>query len=139
MTVDRIITSILILAMLALFFIIMPGQVEQVEDARIVPSTVPGIAIWLIITAGVAQLFWTRETVRIYWPIFIKVIGYLGLVTLAVAAMERFGFEYAAVPMALAVMWSMGERRWSWLLSGGVVIPLGVWLLVERVLDRTLA
>ncbi len=139
MTLERTITAGLILACLVLFFWVLPTQVENVDYGRIIPSTVPSIAIWIIVGAAALQLWQSKEKISMDVVVCIRTFGFFGLLALAVYTMDQFGFEYVAPFLALAVMLIIGERRWYWLIAGGVVIPIGVWLIVERLLDRPLA
>ena len=52
--------------------------------------------------------------------------------------MENIGFEVGAPILALGLMLGIGERRIRWLIVGALVVPLGVWLLAEQVLNRNL-
>ena len=138
MTTDRIITGVILLFALAFLFLIVPQQVEEVDYSRIVPATVPKLALYIIAGAAAVQLYTGREKIRINQLVCLRAAIFVGVMTLGVWAMGRLGFEYVAPVMALAIMWLMGERRWLWLALGGFVLPLGTWLLVERVLDRAL-
>lgn len=139
MGLERSITFILIVLSLAVLFFVMPNQIEAVDYGRVIPSTVPTLVLWVIIGAAVIQLFQSREIIKLEAVIVARVIGFILLLLAAVFAMERFGFEYTAPVLALLIMLAIGERRWPWLLLGGVVIPIGVWLIVEQLLDRPLA
>ena len=126
------------LAGVVFHFLIMPGQIEEVGYGRIIPSTVPSIMIWIVIATAAVQLFTGKETVEVDRLVCARTLGFFALLAVALACMSRFGFEFIAPLLALAVMLAIGERRWYWLLLGGAVIPIGVWLIVERVLDRVL-
>jgi putative tricarboxylic transport membrane protein len=139
MSADRIVTGLIVLIGLSFIFLIVPTQVEEVEYGRIVPSTVPMIALWALVIVAAIQFFTEKSTLGVDPVVCIRAVGVITLLVVAVYLMERFGFEYFAPILALAIMLAIGERRWYWLLFGGVVLPLSVWLLVERVLDRTLA
>ena len=139
MTLERAITAGLLLACLGLFFWVLPTQVEEVDYGRIIPSTVPTIAIWIIVGAAALQLWQSKEVISMDIVVCIRALGFFGLLALAVYTMDRLGFEYVAPILARAVMLIIGERRWYWLIAGGLVIPVGVWLIVERLLDRPLA
>jgi len=139
MSSERLQSALLVLGMVLFFFLVMPGQVDDIRNARIVPRTVPTIAIWTIIVFGVVQFARNQVRVTVDWALCARAAICAGFLIGCVAAMEHFGFEYVAPALALGIMLGIGERRLHWLLLGGFVIPLGVWLLVERVLDRALA
>ncbi|TCS38804.1 hypothetical protein [Reinekea marinisedimentorum] len=138
MTLERLQTVILILGMLFLYFVIMPGQIDHIENARIVPATVPTISIWIIIIAAVFQLFSTKVSVKFNPTLCLRAAIFAIFVITSITIMTRFGFEYGAPILALGVMLGIGERRLHWLFLGSTVIPISVWLLVENVLDRVL-
>jgi putative tricarboxylic transport membrane protein len=110
-----------------------------VDFGRIVPSTVPSIAVWIMILTAALQFFATPEDLSTDLLTVVRAVLFIVLVVIAVWAMDVFGFEYIAPPFALIAMLMIGERRWHWLLVGSFVIPLGTWLIVERLLDRILA
>ncbi|MEP1765493.1 MAG: hypothetical protein ABJJ53_02390 [Sulfitobacter sp.] len=139
MSLERLQSALLVLGMLIVYFFVMPGQVDLVEDARIVPRTVPSIAIGIIALAGVVQFLTSKAVIDIDVLLCVRAAICTAFVIACVAGMERFGFEYVAPILALGVMLGIGERRPHWLFIGVFVIPIGVWLLVERVLDRILA
>jgi putative tricarboxylic transport membrane protein len=139
MFLERAITAAIIFAGFTLFFLVMPGQVEEVDYGRIIPSTVPSIAIWIIIAVAAVQIVQSRHSIHLDIAVCLKAAAFLCFLVFAAYAMERFGFEFVAPVLALVVIFVIGERRWHWLLLGGVVIPVGVWVNVERLLDRVLA
>lgn len=139
MSIDRIATGLIVALGLVLIFWVVPTQIEEVEFGRIVPSTVPVIALWALVAVATIQFFTDKSRSEIELLVCIRTVAIITLLVGAVYLMERFGFEYFAPLLALAIMLAIGERRWYWLVFGGVILPLGVWLLVERVLDRTLA
>lgn len=138
MTVDRPLTASIIVFGLVFIFLVMPSQVETVNFGRIVPSTLPTIALVILISASTVQLFTSKVTINVDALCCVKAALYVGIIALGVWLMGRFGFEYIAPPLALGIMLLMGERRWHWLVTGGVVIPIVVWLIVEHGLDRML-
>ena len=138
MSLERIQTAVLTLAMLIFYFLIMPNEVDQIEDARIVPTTVPSIAIWTIIIAGAFQFFSDKVSLELKPQLCLRAIVCTVFIIASVATMERFGFEFGAPILALGVMLGIGERRLHWILLGTLLIPISVWLLVEHVLGRTL-
>lgn len=139
MTAERIVT-LAIMAFGVIFLVrVIPAQVETVDYGRVVPATVPTITICIIIAAALVQFFSSRFTVQVNPLVCIRVALLVAVMTFAVWLMDRFGFEYIAPLLALAVMALIGERRWHWLMISGVCIPLGIWLIVEQLLDRVLA
>ncbi|EPX81243.1 tripartite tricarboxylate transporter TctB family protein [Litoreibacter arenae] len=138
MTAERIYTAILVFLGLGFLFIALPQQVESVGYGRIVPATVPTIALWVIIIAGIVQFFTSKECIELHLADSFRVIAFVAILVVAVWLIEKFGFEYFAPVFALSIMLFMGERRWYWLLFAAFVMPLGIWFLVENVLNRVL-
>jgi putative tricarboxylic transport membrane protein len=138
MSLERLQTVVLILGMMLFYFFVMPGQVDHIEDARIVPTTVPTIAIWIIIIAAGFQLFTSKEAPKFNPILCFRAVLCTAFIIACIAIIKRFGFEFGAPILALGVMLGIGERRLHWLALGVVVIPIGVWLLVEQVLERIL-
>lgn len=138
MTAERIFNAVLVCLGLGFLFLILPSQVETVDYGRVVPSTVPTIALWIIVISAIVQLFTSTEQIELHIRTSLRASAFIAMFVAAVWLMETFGFEYFAPVFAVCIMLFMGERRWYWLLFAAVVMPLGVWLLVENVLNRVL-
>ncbi len=139
MSFERIVTGGILVFGLTFLFLVLPQQVETVSFGRVIPATLPTALLWIIAGAAAVQMVTLKDDTAPDAMVVIKAAGLLALMVAAVWSMGRLSFEYVAPVLALILMLFMGERRWYWLLLGGIAIPLGVWLLVERVLDRTLA
>ena len=138
MTAERIFTAVLVFLGLGFLFLVLPQQVESVDYGRIVPSTVPTLALWVIVGAGIVQFFTSSDRVDLHLVNAVRASVFIVLCVVAVWLIEKFGFEYFAPVFALSIMLLMGERRWYWLLFAAGVMPLGIWVLVENVLNRVL-
>ncbi len=138
MTAERIFTAFLVFLGLIFLFVVMPQQVESVDYGRVIPSTVPRIALWVIVLAGIAQFFTSNDRIELHFANSMRTSTFIVMFIAAVWLMEKFGFEYFAPVFALSVMIFMGERRWYWLLFAAGVMPLVIWFLVENVLNRVL-
>jgi putative tricarboxylic transport membrane protein len=138
MTAERIFTAVLVCLGFGFLFIILPSQVETVDFGRVVPSTVPSIALWIIVIAGIIQFFTSTERIELHMHNSLRVIAFIAMFIAVVWLMEKFGFEYFAPVFAVCIMLFMGERRWYWLSFASLAMPLSIWLLVENVLNRVL-
>lgn len=138
MNVERICTGVVLFASLAAIFWIVPLQVEEVDYGRVFPSTVPLAALWIIAICAGFQLFLKATAIPLSPYVIVRTLCFFAAIVTAVISMNKFGFEYCGPPLALGVMLLIGERRWHWLANGSLVIPFGVWLLVEQVLGRQL-
>lgn len=139
MSLERIVTGAILVFSMTFLFLVMPQQVEAVSYGRIMPSTLPTILLWIISAAAAIQLVTLKDNVGLNSRAVIRAAMVLALMATTTWLMDLFSFEYVAPILALLLMLFIGERRWHWLLLGGIVIPLGIWLLVEQVLNRALA
>lgn len=136
LSLNRLTGAACSLAGLILLVIIIPDQVEAIEDSGLQPATIPKAVAWVLLVAGaVHTLFPTgdtpfdkRETLRA--ALFLAMVG--GSVTL----MSFVGFVYVAPVMVLMIMLVMGERRWFVL--GFAAAPVGIWAMLEFWLERPL-
>jgi putative tricarboxylic transport membrane protein len=135
---ERIFTAVLVCLGFGFLFVILPSQVETVDFGRVVPSTVPSITLWIIVIAGIVQLFTSTERIDLHMRNSMRASAFIAMFIAMVWLMETFGFEYFAPVFALCIMLFMGERRWYWLLLASLAMPLSIWLLVENVLNRVL-
>lgn len=138
MIAERIVTGSIVVFGLVFLFLVLPSQVEDVDFGRIVPSTVPTIALVVLTGVAAIQLFASKFSFTMNAYVCIRAALFVGLMVLATGLIGRFGFEYIAPLFSLSVMLLIGERRWYWLIFGGFIVPVGVWLIVERLLDRVL-
>lgn len=139
MSLERIVTGAILVFSMTFLFLVMPQQVETVSYGRIIPATLPTILLWIIAIATAVQLITLKDNVGLNGRVAFRAALVLTLMAGSAWLMDIFAFEYIAPILALLLMLFIGEKRWYWLLLGGVAIPLGVWLLVEQVLNRALA
>lgn len=124
---------------LLLYFWLIPYDTEIVDYGWMRPQTIPNlmaliIAIsggWLILRPAPQQ---ESATLR---PLLLSTVYFIVL-ALTLLAIAHFGFLYVAPGLALVIMLLSGERRWHWLLSGTVLVPLVIWLVVSVWLGRLL-
>lgn len=123
---------------LAMYFWVNPNYIETVDGGNLSPDTLPNIISIILALAGAFVVIKpTNHQVRN--PVLMAKTGlYIALLTAGIWAMSRFGFEYVAPVLALAIMWFIGERRPLWLGLGVIVMPAVIWFLVTQLLDRAL-
>lgn len=123
---------------LAMYFWVNPNYIETVDGGNLSPDTLPNIISIILALAGAFVVIKpTKHQVRN--PVLMAKTGlYIALLTAGIWAMSRFGFEYVAPVLALAIMWFIGERRPLWLGLGVIVMPAVIWFLVTQLLDRAL-
>lgn len=138
MNIERLVTLAIILGGLLFLLQVIPAEVETVDYGRMGPQTLPKIVTIIIILAACIQFFTEQTSIRFEPLIVLRTAIFIGLIILSVYLMTLLGFEYVAPPLALIVMVMIGERRWYWLVGGALVVPIGCWLIVEKVLGRLL-
>lgn len=123
---------------LGMYFLVNPGNIEAVDGGNLAPETFPNIlSVVIAVCGGLLVLVPTREKIRD--PMLMGKAGlYAGLLVIGGLAMSRFGFEYVAPVLALAIMLLTGERRRHWLAFGVIGMPALTWFLVTEVLGRAL-
>jgi putative tricarboxylic transport membrane protein len=135
---DRASGGFFLLFGLALYFLVIPDQVETVGGGNIAPSTLPNINSLIIAACG-ALLVLKPTAHQLRDPRQIALTGlYVAILAAGIYAMSWFGFEYVAPVLAAAIMWLIGERRPGWLVGGVVVMPLIIWFIVTYALGRAL-
>ncbi|MGC1506746.1 MAG: tripartite tricarboxylate transporter TctB family protein [Sulfitobacter sp.] len=138
LSADRASGAFFLLFGLALYFLIIPVQTEDVPGANLAPDTVPNALAWVIVFFSAITVIKPTDF-QIQSPRSFLVTGaYAGVLVVGIYAMSLFGFEWVAPPLALAIMWMIGERRPLWLLAGVILLPLLIWFLVTFPLGRAL-
>lgn len=135
---DRLSGAFFLLFGLAMYFLVIPVYVENVDGGSLSPKTMPAIiSIIIAVCGGLLVLKPTRH--QIPDARFFGLAGaYAILLAVGIYAMSWFGFEYIAPILALAIMVMIGERRPVWLLLGAVGMPVAIWFLVTQLLERAL-
>lgn len=137
-TPDRLSGAFFLLFGLAMYFLVIPGNVEYVEGGNIAPGTMPDIISIIIAVCGGLLVFRPTTHSAPDLRFFAVSAMYVGLLAAGIYAMSLFGFAYVAPLLALAIMLMIGERRPLWLIAGVVLMPAAIWFLVTQVLERAL-
>ncbi len=140
MTLHRISTLLVLLFGLAQYFVIIPAQVETVSYGWVRPNTVPNALAILIVVVAAVQLINSDNPVE-ERPTLLhlaRALAFFVGVWICAYLMPIIGFLKVALPMALILMLAVGERRWIWLVVGGVFLPTLIWYGTEIVLGRPL-
>ena len=137
-SVDKASGGFLLLTGLALYFLVIPTFVEQVEGGNIQPDTIPNAVSIVLAVSGL--LLMLKPTMHQIQPArhFLAAAIYMMILGTATYAMTQFGFVYVAPFLALLIMLKIGERRPLWLSIGVIGMPTLIWVLVTQVLDRGL-
>jgi putative tricarboxylic transport membrane protein len=135
---DRVSGLFFLLLGLAMYFVVNPSYIESVDSGAISPSTVPNIVSIVIAVCGAFLVFKPSSHQVRDLRGMVTTGFYVGLLVVGLYTMSWIGFEYVAPVLALAIMWSIGERRPLWLAFGVVGMPLTIWFLVIHALGRAL-
>lgn len=123
---------------LLLWFVIIPAQTEAADGGHMPPDFMPRICAALMAGGGFWQLVRPRGEIGFDARQGLAVATWLAIVAVGVAAMSQFGFVAVAPVLAAVLMLRTGERRWTWLTIGVLLIPVGVWFGVVKLLGRTI-
>lgn len=121
---------------LLLLRVVIPDQVEAIEDSVIQPATIPTAVAWVLIIAGSIHALFPSGDTPVNWREAARAALYLAIVSASVILMSYVGFLYVATPMVLVIMLIMGERRWFVLTMA--LVPIGIWAILEYWLVRPL-
>lgn len=135
---ERLIGGGAILLGAFLLFYLIPDQVVSMQGA-VDPSLFPRVAAWLFVGLGIVQLLTkTQTTMGVDRAQFLRVC-FLCLVALfCIILMPIVGYLAASVGLMIVVCSVMFEKRWLWLVTSVVVVPVCVWLAFEILLRRPL-
>ena len=122
----------------ALWWRLIPWQVEMAEYGWMRPQTLPQICAVGIGAAGLLLLIFPAGKVSPRPGLSLAAVGLAGLAGLGLWAMDAYGFLYAAPPLALAAALAMGERRPANLAAAAILPPAVIWLLAVELLGRSL-
>jgi putative tricarboxylic transport membrane protein len=123
---------------LTMLVVIIPDQIELVDYGWVRPKTVPDAMAVALILLGLAQAVTATGTISWRTGPALRALGFLAITTVAIWAMDRFGFIVVAPVMMLVLMLLIGERRPLWLGLGVLAVPAAIWWTVIWLLDRTL-
>jgi putative tricarboxylic transport membrane protein len=137
--VDRILGTGAILFGVFLLLYAIPENVRQVRGALPYPAMFPQIAAWLFIGLGVLQVLFVKSELDVPSPRRLINFGIIAALTLlALLTINRFGYLPVSIALMACVAMLVRERRPVWIATIVLGLPIGVWLLFEQVLQRSL-
>ncbi len=136
LSLNRLTGAACALAGLCLLLVVIPDQVEAIEDSGIQPATVPRAIAWVLMVAGAFHAVFPTGDTPFDGREALRVVLYLAIVGTGVYLISEVGFVYVAPALVLTIMLVMGERRWSVLWTAA--LPVGVWAILEFLLERPL-
>ncbi len=135
---DRATGAFFLLFGLAMYFLVIPLYVEQVEDGNLAPNTLPNAVSLVIAVCGGLLVLKPTGHRPPNWRRFAVTAIHVFVLGAAIYAMTWFGFVYVAPLLALILMLMIGERRPLWLVAGVIIMPAAIWFFVTQLLDRAL-
>jgi putative tricarboxylic transport membrane protein len=135
---DRITGAFFLLFGLALYFMIIPLQVETGESSFLAPDTIPNALSVIIAFCGTLLMIRPADQTPQMMAYFLRTAVYVAVISSSLYAMSVFGFLYVAPVLALVLMLMIGERRPIWIIAGAFGMPMLIWFLVVHVLERGL-
>jgi len=138
MMADRMSGLVVLAAALVMIFVIIPAHVETAEGGVIQPATLPKALCWLMVAGGAWLVARPGDSPMPPSRQLLRAAAHVVLLAGGVAAMASFGFALVAPLMALAMMLLIGERRFSWLGVGALLMPALIWAFVAHILGRPL-
>lgn len=140
-TADRLTGLFFLLLGAALYWVVIPAQTETVDSGWVLPQTLPNLTAIIIGLCGASLLVRPGREASPRPPepgTLLRAAATLALLIAGVWLIGLTGFGIAAAPLALAIMWWIGERRMRWLALGGILMPALIWFAVVILLDRPL-
>ncbi len=123
-----------------LLLIVIPSQVISEPGTPTNPALFPVMTAWIFIGLGLLQIIFARETgdpginlIELGRLVLVMVI-----VCAAAYAMERFGHIPAMTGLMIASVFLVYEKRWYWIATTILVLPVACWSLFELILERPL-
>lgn len=136
---DRILGAGAILFGVFLLLYAIPENVRHVRGALPYPAMFPQFAAWLFIGLGALQFLFVKSQPDVPSPRRLLNFGLIaGLTLLALLTINRFGYLPVSIALMACVTLLVRERRPVWMATIVIGLPLGVWLLFEQVLQRSL-
>jgi len=123
---------------LAMYFAVIPWQVETGESGHLAPDTIPNAVAITVSLCGMLLMIRTTDQVSRTPANFLRTVFYVAVLAGSHYAMSLFGFMYVSPVLALVLMLMIGERRPVWIIAGAIGMPALIWFFVAQVLERGL-
>ncbi|MCX7560232.1 tripartite tricarboxylate transporter TctB family protein [Sulfitobacter sp. F26204] len=136
--IDRLSGLFFVLFALALWLYLIPTQIETVDYGAIRPKTLPQILAVILGLFGALLMIKPADGTDLSQVPWAKTIMIIAVLVAGLWLVVELGFVYSATPLALTLIFLMGERRPLWISIGGFVIPALIWYAVTILLERPL-
>ncbi|NKB77939.1 MAG: hypothetical protein GKR96_13125 [Gammaproteobacteria bacterium] len=135
---DRITGLLIAIFGITLYWFIIPNYVDSSQSSWLRPDTIPNATCLVTIFCGLVLVIKPSSHKLHAFSTICRAGLFFMLLAVGLYVMSLVGFVYVAPILALSLMLTIGERRLFWLTIGSVAIPFTIWLLVVRVLERSL-
>jgi putative tricarboxylic transport membrane protein len=138
MTLNRLSGLVMALLGAVMIFWVIPDQTETVRQGWLEPDTLPNMIMALVILLGLFHFILPTGTATFDVKISLRIGLFFGIALASLYLMSIAGYLIAAPVMVLVIQLLIGERRPLWLISGVVLLPAGIWLAVNGLLELPL-
>ncbi|MEJ2097719.1 MAG: tripartite tricarboxylate transporter TctB family protein [Deltaproteobacteria bacterium] len=138
MTLNRLSGIVVAVLGALLLFWIIPRHTETVTYGWLRPTTLPNITAVTIIVSAIIHALFPAGKVEFDVRLALRAGMFFGISLLGIWLMHRVGFLISAPLLVTVIMLLIGERRPVWLVSGIVLVPVGIWCIIELLLKRPL-
>jgi putative tricarboxylic transport membrane protein len=98
----------------------------------------PNLTAVIVIIAGIIHVLFPAGTAEFDVQPALRAGLFFAISLAGLFVMHRLGFLIGAPLLALVLMLMVGERRPAWVVAGVVMVPLGIWISVQLLLQRPL-
>jgi len=137
-TGNRLVGAAVLAGALALWFWLIPWQVDAADTGFMRPQTLPQTCAAGLGIGGLLLIAFPAGATRFDARRTLKSACLLGAALITVWTMAHLGFLWAAPLLSAILALSLRERRWPWLAATAIGLPLAIWLIVEPLLGRSL-
>lgn len=117
----------------------IPHNVVSTGGLILNPALFPQIAAWLLVGLGILQILSAKKSIPL--PPLREVTRLLVVAAFTLAALlvlDIVGFLVTTIALMIVIEIMSYERRWLWLATTILGLPVGVWLFFEILLRRPL-
>lgn len=140
MSQERVIGGCVVLFGVLLLLVIIPVQVTSMPGVPTDPGLFPKLTAWIFIGLGLAQIVFSGQSsdAGIGLAELGRLVLIIGILIATGYSMEHYGYLPAMTGLMIASVLLVHERRWYWIATTILILPIGCWSLFEIVLERPL-
>jgi Tripartite tricarboxylate transporter TctB family len=138
MTLNRISGIVAAVFGSALLFWIIPRHTEAVNYGWLRPATLPNVTAVVLVIASIIHILFPAGTAEFDVRPAMRAGLFFAISLAGLFLMHHVRFLIAAPLLVMVLMLLIGERRPLWLVTGIVLVPLGIWSCIELLLNQPL-